>query len=64
MLVEILTYADLAERLTVSPEAARALARWLQLPRQRGNDGKACVFTGMSGAQHMRTSRFVGAPPE
>ena len=52
MPVEMLTYADLAERLTVSPEAARALARRLQLPRQRGNDGKARVSIDISEVQH------------
>ena len=37
---EMLTYLDLANRLKTSPEAARALARRLRLPRTRGNDGK------------------------
>jgi cell division protein FtsB len=43
MSVELLTYADLAERLKTSPEAARSLAKRLRLPRSRGNDGKARV---------------------
>jgi len=43
MAIEMLNYADLAARLQVSPEAARALAKRLRLPRSRGNDGKALV---------------------
>jgi hypothetical protein len=37
MAVEMLNYADLAARLQVSPEAARALAKRLRLPRSRGS---------------------------
>jgi hypothetical protein len=36
--IELLTYADLAERLKCSPEAARSLAKRLRLPRSCGND--------------------------
>jgi hypothetical protein len=43
MPIEMLTYAALGERLNCSPEAARALAKRLRLPRQRANDGKALV---------------------
>ncbi len=43
MAVEMLNYADLGARLKVSPEAARALAKRLRLPRSRGNDGKVLI---------------------
>ena len=39
-MIEHLTYAELAERLGVTAEAARALAKRLRLQRQRGNDGQ------------------------
>ena len=35
-----LTYAQIAERLSVSPEAARAIVKRHRLPRSRRNDGK------------------------
>jgi hypothetical protein len=37
-MTESLTYAQLGERLGVSAQAARALARRLRLPRQKAND--------------------------
>jgi hypothetical protein len=49
---EMLTYLDLANRLKTSPEAARALARRLRLPRTRGNDGKTLVNVDLSEIQH------------
>jgi phage-related minor tail protein len=52
MAVEMLSYADLASRLKVSPEAARALAKRLRLPRARGNDGKALVSVDFSEINH------------
>ena len=52
MPLEMLTYADLAHRLKVSPEAARALAKRLRLPRSRGNDGKARVSVDLAEIQH------------
>jgi ribosomal protein S15P/S13E len=39
-----LTYAELAELMDASPEAARAFANRLELRKQRGNDGKARVY--------------------
>jgi hypothetical protein len=48
---EMLTF-DLANRLKTSPEAARALARRLRLPRTRGNDGKTLVSVDLSEIQH------------
>lgn len=51
-MIEHLTYAELAERLGVTAEAARALAKRLRLPRQRGNDGKARVMVDLAEVQH------------
>ena len=44
--------ADLADRLKISPEAARALAKRLRLPRVRSNDGKALVSVDLAENQH------------
>src|SRR5262245_63845837 len=52
MPVESLTYAALAERLGCSPEAARALAKRLRLPRQKANDGKALVVVDLAEIDH------------
>ena len=51
-MIEHLTYADLAERLGVSAEAARALTRRLRLQRQLGNDGKARVIVDLADLRH------------
>ncbi|MDH2398739.1 hypothetical protein QCM77_01880 [Bradyrhizobium sp. SSUT18] len=48
MCVELLTYADLGDRLDVSREAARSLARRRRLPRSRSEDGKALVSVDVS----------------
>ena len=50
-MIEHLTYAELAERLGVSSEAARALTKRLRLQRQRGNDGKARVIIDLADVQ-------------
>jgi chromosome segregation ATPase len=52
MPIEMLTYADLGERLKVSSEAARAIAKRLRLPRSRANDGKALVSVDLAEIQH------------
>ena len=52
MPIEMLTYADLADRLKISPEAARAVVKRLRLPRSRSNDGKALVSVDLSEIQH------------
>jgi hypothetical protein len=52
MPVEMLTYADLASRLKVSPEAARALAKRLRLQRTKSNDGKALVTVDLADVTH------------
>ena len=48
MPVEMLTYAELGERLKVSPEAARALVKRHRWPRSRSNDGKTLVQVDLS----------------
>jgi hypothetical protein len=50
--IEQLTYMDMAERLNISSEAARALARRMRLPRQKANDGKTLVAVDFSEIQH------------
>ena len=52
MPVENLTYAALGERLGCSPEAARALAKRLRLPRQKANDGRALVVVDLTEIEH------------
>jgi hypothetical protein len=49
---ETLTYVQLAERLKTSPEAARALARRLRLPRSRSNEGKTLVKVDLAKIRH------------
>jgi hypothetical protein len=60
MPVEMLTYADLGERLKVSPEAARALVKRHRWPRTRSNDGKTLVQVDLSEFTHSPISR----PPQ
>ena len=52
MSVEILTYGALGERLKISPGAARSLAKRLQLPRSRSDDGKALVSVDLAEIRH------------
>ena len=52
MSVEILTYGALGARLNISPVAARSLARRLQLPRSRSDDGKALVSVDLAEIKH------------
>ena len=52
MSVETLTYAALAERLKISPEAARALAKRHRLPRSRANDGKTLISVDLTEIEH------------
>ena len=44
MTAESLTYSQLGERLSCSPEAARSLSRRLRLVRKPGNDGRVRVI--------------------
>jgi hypothetical protein len=52
MSVEMLTYAALGDRLKISPEAARALAKRLRLPRSLSHDGKAVVSVDLAEVRH------------
>ena len=52
MSVEALTYAALGARLTVSPEAARSLAKRRRLPRSLSDDGKAMVSVDLAEIRH------------
>src|SRR5215510_12298547 len=62
MSVELLTYAALGARLKISPEAARSLAKRLQLPRSLSHDGKALVSVDLAEIRH--TPRPPGAHQE
>src|SRR6516164_10021155 len=57
MPVEMLTYAELGERLKISPEAARALVKRHRLPRSRSNDGKTLVQVDLGEISHSPTPR-------
>ena len=57
MPVEMLTYAELGERLKVSPEAARALVKRHRWPRSRSNDGKTLVQVDLSEFSHSPITR-------
>jgi hypothetical protein len=52
MSTESLTYADLADRLGTTQEAARSFVRRLRLPRMKGNDGKARVNVDLNNFQY------------
>jgi orotate phosphoribosyltransferase-like protein len=55
MPTEQLTYAQIAERLSVSTEAARALVKRHRVPRSRSNDGKTLAAIDLQRADHMVT---------
>src|SRR3979409_2038064 len=59
MSLEALTYAALGARLKISPEAARSLAKRLQLPRSLSDDGRALVSVDLDEIRH--TPRPPGA---
>src|SRR5262249_39209097 len=52
MPAEQLTYAQIAERLSVSPEAARAIVKRHRLPRSRSNDGKTLAAIDLEEIRH------------
>lgn len=60
MPVEMLTYAELGERLKISPEAARALVKRHRWPRSRANDSKTLVHVDLTEINHSPISR----PPQ
>jgi hypothetical protein len=62
MPVEMLTYAELGERLKISPEAARALVKRHRLPRARSNDGKTLVQVDLTEINHSPVARGPKAP--
>lgn len=51
-MVEHLTYIEIATRLNVSREAARAIVKRHRLPRSRSNDGKTLVSIDLEEIQH------------
>lgn len=61
MPVEMLTYVELGERLKISPEAARALAKRHRLPRSRSNHGKTLVQVDLAEISHSPLSRVPQA---
>jgi hypothetical protein len=52
MPTEQLTYVQIAERLSVSPEAARAIVKRHRLPRSRSNDGKTLAVIDLGEIRH------------
>lgn len=52
MPIETLTYAALGGRLKISPQAARAFAKRLRLPRSLADDGKALVSVDLAEIRH------------
>jgi hypothetical protein len=52
MSVEQLTYAQIAERLGVTSEAARAIVKRNRLPRSHANDGKTLVAVDLEELRH------------
>jgi len=54
MPTEQLTYAQIAQRLSVSAEAARALVKRHRLPRSRRNDGKTLAAIDLKEIRHTR----------
>jgi hypothetical protein len=62
MPVEMLTYAELGERLKISPEAARALVKRHRLPRSRSNDGKTLVQVDLAEINHSPVPRASQGP--
>jgi hypothetical protein len=59
MPVEMLSYTQLGERLSCSPEAARALVKRLRLPRRKANDGKMLVSVDLNEINHKPGHRPV-----
>ena len=52
MAIETLTYAELGARLTISPTAARSLAKRLRLPRSLSEDGRTLVSVDLAEIRH------------
>jgi hypothetical protein len=62
MPVEMLSYAELGERLKISPEAARALVKRHRLPRSRSNTGKTLVQVDLTEINHSPVTRAPVTP--
>ena len=62
MPVEMFTYAELGERLKISPEAARAFAKRHRLPRSTSNNGKTLVQVDLAEISHSPVARPPQAP--
>jgi hypothetical protein len=62
MPVEMLSYAELGERLKISPEAARALVKRHRLPRSRSNTGKTLVQVDLTEINHSPVTRTPANP--
>jgi hypothetical protein len=62
MPLEMLTYAELGERLKISSEAARALVKRHRLPRSRSNDGKTLVQVDLTEISHSPVPRASQTP--
>ena len=62
MPVEMLNYAELGERLKISPEAARALVKRHRLPRSRANDGRTLVQVDLAEISHSPVPRMTQPP--
>ncbi|MGY8663770.1 hypothetical protein Q3C01_15555 [Bradyrhizobium sp. UFLA05-109] len=62
MPVEMLTYAELGERLKISPEAARSLVKRHRFPRSRSNDGKTLVHVDLTEISHSPITRAPQTP--
>ena len=52
MPVQSVTYTELGALLTISPKAARSLAKRLRLPRSLSDDGKALVSVDLAEIRH------------
>jgi hypothetical protein len=64
MATESLTYAQIAERLGISAEAARGLVRRRHLPRSTGNDGRTMILVDMNEIAHRKSARKPGGVQE
>jgi chromosome segregation ATPase len=60
MPIEQLTYVQIAERLGVSSEAARAIVKRHRLPRSRSNDGKTLAAIDLEEIRHKPL--YAGSP--
>ena len=61
---EQVTYEQLAERLGITREAARAIVKRQRLPRSKGNDGKTLVTVDLDELRHKPMSgRSPGGDP-